>query len=180
MTNTAGPSTPVHADTLRTSVRHAVLSDTPWIISQLRKFSDHYGTKRPLFGEEDHAAAVVHDLINSHLMLVATKTIPNASVVPDEIYDVRLQELVGFITGHVVDHPYNPDTRLLSEAFWWVAKAHRDGRAGAMLFDRFIEWGKLNVDWISMSSLHEHPVSPRTFINRGFKPYEISYLMEVE
>ena len=147
-------------------VRRANTADVDWILKELRKFSAFYGTKLSLFGEEPYARGFITTLVSQHLVLVA---IPESQTDP-----------IGFISGTVTPHAYNPEIRVLTETFWWVQEEHRGSRAGLLLLNEFTEWGKQNVDWITFSLEHHSPVKDTCLTKRGFKLQERAFLMEVE
>lgn len=146
-------------------IRPANVADTPWLLSQLRAFSEFYATKVPLFpADDDHATRVIEDQIQRNPFFIAV----DATAGP-----------VGFMSGAVIAHPYNPDLRLLQELFWWVAPDRRGGRAGALLLQHFEEYGRANADWILMTIEAKSPVNPATLERRGYRLHEQTYLMEV-
>lgn len=147
------------------TIRHGSPEDVAWLLGQLRAFSAFYGTRLPLFGEdEEHAKTVVGTMIRDHLVLVA---------VSDD------GERQGFISGYVIAHPYNPQIRMLSESFWWVDPKFRGTRAGLLLLANFTEWGKANVDWITCVLEDRSPVNGRSLERRGYRLNERCYLLEV-
>jgi hypothetical protein len=145
-------------------VRGASPEDADWLLGQLKAFARFYGTKKSLFGNEAHARTSLLHKIHNHLVLIAE----HDTLGP-----------IGFISGYVLPHPFNPEIRLLSETFWWVDEDHRGGRAGLMLLNAFTEWGKANCDWITFALEHHSPVTEKALTRRGFSLQERSYLMEV-
>ena len=79
----------------------------------------------------------------------------------------------------IAPHIFNPKIMTLTEVFWWVKPEHRGSRAGRDLIEEFILWGKENVDWIITTLEENSPVNDSVFLNRGFKPKERSFIMEV-
>lgn len=77
-------------------------------------------------------------------------------------------------------HVFNPQIKVLSECFWWVKPEYRGSRAGALLFKNYVEWGKANVDWVTMTLEAHSPVRPEALIKRGFRLQETTFLLEVE
>lgn len=143
-------------------VREARQKDIDWILSELKEFSDEYGTQVVLY-DEFHAREGVKTLVKQHVVYLAEdKEGPK-----------------GFIAGFVAPHVYNPNLIVLSECFWWVPKKHRGSRAGLLLLRKFVKWGKENVDWILFGIESQSPVNPDCLIKRGFKLHERNYLMEV-
>lgn len=55
---------------------------------------------------------------------------------------------VGFLLAIVGAHALNPELRTASEALWW---APSNPRAGLLLLDEFVKWGKENVDYMTFS-----------------------------
>jgi hypothetical protein len=86
---------------------------------------------------------------------------------------------VGFVSGMLAAHPYNPALTVLTEMFWWVAPEARGSRAGLLLLDAFLAYGERNADWIIFTLEHHSPVNERTLTKRGFHLHERSYLYEV-
>jgi len=146
------------------SIRKATHDDLDWLLSQMKKFSDLYGTKLKLH-TEDHGRASMADMVENHLVLVAER---------------EDGAMLGMISGYVMRHPFNPGITVLSETFWWVAEEYRKTRAAVMLLNAFNSWGKANVNWITMCLIGDSDVSDRSLVKRGFKRQEVSYLLEVE
>lgn len=144
-------------------VRHAASEDVDWIVSELKKFSEFYGTQRELFLNEENSKPLVQMWVSEHLVLVAE----------------RESQLLGFIAGLVHPHLYNPEIQVLSELFWWVPEEYRNTRAGALLLNEYMMWGKKNTNWITMTLEHNSPVNEKSLFKRGFKLVEKSYLLEV-
>lgn len=146
-------------------IRPAVPRDADWLIGELKKFSDFIDGKRPLFGDEAVAREVLKRFFDPpHLLLIA---------------ETDDGTRVGFTGGLFSGHLLNPNIRILAEVFWWVVPEHRGGRAGLKLLEAFTDWGKRNADWISFSIQRDTPVNEATLTRRGFKPRELTYLMEV-
>lgn len=145
------------------TVRPATVDDVPWLIEQLRQFAEFFGSNRSLFEDEGYARAVLPTLIEQHPFFLA----------------VQGDERIGFISGMLAPHPWNPRITLLSEAFWWVSEAHRGGRAGLMLLDAFLSVGMAKADWIVFTLEEKSPVNPATLERRGFHLHERAYLLEV-
>lgn len=145
-------------------IRPAVVEDADWLIGELKKFSDFIVGKRQLFSDEAVAREALERFFEPpHLLLIA------------EINGTK----VGFTGGLFSGHLLNPTIRILSEVFWWVVPEHRGGRAGLKLLEAFTDWGKRNADWISFSIQKDTPVNETTLTRRGYKPRELTYLMEV-
>lgn len=143
-------------------VREAYLTDIDWILVELEKFYNFYGSKKLVdFDKVDYNKALIQTLIEKHLFMVA----------------VQDETRVGFIAGLSTDHLFNPSMKTLSELFWWVTPEYRSSRAGAMLLQAFMDIGK-NFDWVLMTLEDKSPVKPESLIKRGFKHKETIYLME--
>lgn len=146
------------------TIRNAELTDIDWLIPELREFSKFFGSKIPLFDDEQYARDGLKNLITSHLFFVASSG----------------DKPVGFISGLVTNHIWNPKIKVLTEVFWWVIPAYRTAsKAGLMLLKAFTDWGTGHVNWINFTLEHNSPVSDRSLLKRGFKPTETNYLLEV-
>jgi RimJ/RimL family protein N-acetyltransferase len=145
------------------TVRRGAPEDLPWLIDQLKEFSQFYGTKKPLLKDEDYARSSMLTLIENHFVRIAEK---------DGV-------LVGFIVGLFAPHPFNPEIKTLTEQFWWVSEEYRGTRAGLLLLEAYMAWGQENADWVVFTLESKSPVREQTLINRGFQLYERSYLLEV-
>lgn len=146
------------------TIRRGKPEDMDWLIQELKLFSAFYDTKHPLFGHEQFVREGMTSMIEKHLVLIAEKE----GIGP-----------VGFIAGLLVPHIFNPLIRCLSETFWWVEEKHRRGRAGFMLLQAFIDFGKQNADWILCTIESNSPVNPNVLLDRGFKLKERNFVMEV-
>jgi len=144
-------------------VRQATAEDIPWLVIELKKFADFFGTRLSLFNEE-YAPLGLAGLIENHCFYIADKE----DVGP-----------VGFITGILQRHPFNPKIMALTEVFWWVAEEHRMSRAALMLFNKFVEFGKANADWINFSLETASPVKDNFMLKHGFRLQERSFMYEV-
>lgn len=144
-------------------VRPALESDVFWCLDQLKDFAKGYGTERSLIGDRDYAVKAFTNKIQNHLVYIA------------EIGG----EPVGFISGFIMPHHYNPHIKVLTESFWWVAPEYRGTRAGYLLFKNFVEFGRENCDWV-VATLETHsPVKDEFFIKQGFKETERSFILEM-
>lgn len=150
---------------MRISVSRADESHLDWIVGQLKQFSQFYGTKRSLYENEDFARGGMLAMMGQHLVLVAV----DEGVGP-----------VGFIAGVFTPHMMNPSIRVLAETFWWVAEEHRGSRAGLLLLNEFIAFGKENADWILFALETHSPVREDVLVRRGFHLQERNYLYEVD
>jgi Acetyltransferase (GNAT) family len=144
-------------------VRKSDIQDLPFIIGELRKFSDFFPSQIPVYPSEEYARHIMTVMIESHVVLVAeNETGP-----------------VGFIAGILGSHLYNPTIKTLTETFWWVTPEHRNSRAASILLDEFISLGKTLACWINFSLNTKTAVNDKTLTKRGFKPLERNFLMEV-
>jgi RimJ/RimL family protein N-acetyltransferase len=149
-----------------TLIRHAIQDDREYLLEQLREFDKFFGTKRPLFPDNDCTAMdFVGNLIENQVFFVATRR--------------DAPRPIGFIAGYLAPHPYNPAITVLAEMFWWVDPGYRGTSAGARLLDRFITHGRLNAHWIVMTLEAKSPVDPRSLERKGFQPFERQFLLEV-
>jgi len=145
-------------------IRRAEQSDYNWLVEQMSSFSDFFGSKKKLFGNMEHIKKTLPVFIDTHVFLIAEKS----GLGP-----------VGFISGFIGPHPFNPDIEVLTETFWWVTPEYRGGRAGILLLNEFIEMGKECCDWIVMSVEHNSPINEDCLTKRGFSMKERAYIMEV-
>lgn len=145
-------------------VRRAYHDDVPWLLDELREFSEFFGSKHPLFPDDrEHAKKVVHDLIREHVFFVAERGWVRA----------------GFIAGLMHRHFFNPKWWVLTEVLWWVSPEFRGSRAGLLLLDEFVEYGRDHAHMIVMALEAKSPIHPKTLERRGFHLHESSYLLEV-
>lgn len=146
-----------------TKVRRAEKRDIPWIAAELQNFSQFFQTKKQLFGDETYAHSFLEKLIEDHVFFVSAKG----------------EQLTGLISGFIAPHIFNPKIKVLTEAFWWIAKEHRKGRSAYLLFSEFVKFGREHADWITFSLVEDSPIQGEALINRGFKLQEKSFLMEI-
>lgn len=146
-------------------VRPASLLDIPWMLSELKRFSEFYGTKKSLYPGDEEAEPLLRGLIEGGVSYVSYSD---------------SGDLTGFIVGHLCKHPLNQSLKILTEIFWWVAPEHRGKRDGYLLLRRFVEHGKLAADWIHVTTELKMPISDAVFSRLGLHPMEKSYLMEVD
>ena len=144
-------------------VRWAKDSDLPWVVEELRNFSEFHDSKYDLFLNEENTEAVMKITMKDHVLMVAEKD----------------NTLMGFISGYFVPHPFNPELQTLCEQFWWVPEIHRKTRAGLLLLNNFIKFGKEAAQWVIMTIEEKSPVNENSLIKKGFRLHERSYLMEV-
>lgn len=146
------------------SLRQATIEDLPQILDELKEFAKFYKSKISLFKDQETSEKIITSFIKEHLFIVAH----NGN-----------GDFCGFISGMVLPHIYNPDIVTLVESFWWVKPEHRGTKAGALLLNAFIDFGKEHVDWIIATIEDDSPVNEDVFLKRGFRLKEKSYLMEV-
>jgi len=148
---------------LKIEIRHAEQADFQWLCDQCLSFSEFFESQHQLFGGAEHREQLIESLIKYHLLLISWNG----------------EERTGFIAGYVVPHLFNPKIETLTEILWWVSEEHRGSRAGLMLFNAFMDWGRANVHWVTMSLEEKSPIKDSFLIKRGFKLKEKSYLLEV-
>lgn len=149
---------------MRINVRRAQASDTDWLTQELRHFAAFMDTKLPLFGDEAYVKKALSIMLESHLVLIA---------------ESETGKPMGFIGGMIIPHVFNPEIRLLSETFWWVAAEYRGSRAGLLLLNEFVAYGKEIADWVTVALEEKSPVDDRCLTRRGFRILEKNYLLEV-
>lgn len=146
------------------TIRTFKMTDLPWLVKQLKDFADFYGTKKSLFLSATNTESLLKNLGINHVMFVAEKD----------------GELQGFIAGYFNPHPYNPEIKVLNEAFFWVEPNKRGSRAAIKLLDRFVGFGKRFADFVSLTLEDESQMSEKHFIKRGFKLKERNFLLECD
>lgn len=143
-------------------IRQATEADIPWLLEELLVFSKFYGTKKSLFGNMDHNEKYLTEIVTNHFMLLAEDG----------------ENKTGFIAGLILQHPFNPDIKVLQELWWWVPEKYRGGRSAFKLFKDFSEFGDKYCD-MTLFTLEDHsPVSERILTKRGFVRKEITYVKE--
>lgn len=148
-------------------VRVAYDGDIPWILSELREFGKFSGFLS-LFPEERYAEEKLKELIERHVVMVCMAV--------DEV--VGSEDAAGFIAGYVGPHPWNPQAKVLTEAFWWVAEKYRRSRAGLLLLNAYTDWGRENCDMVTMALEANSPVRQETLTKRGYKLKELSFVLQ--
>lgn len=130
----------------------------------LREFSQFVENKYSLFPKSDEVAAdILVGLIYAHPVFVAQ----------------RAGEVVGCIAGINTPHVFNPDLRTLTELFWWVKPKERNSRAGLLLLEALLSWGRRNSNLIVVSLENISPVKPETLEKRGLRRHETNFILEV-
>lgn len=145
-------------------LRRAEASDIAWLMIQLREFSQFIETEYQLYGDDEYTKNGLQLLIEKHYLNIAT---------------THEGKPVGFMAGYFNPHLFNPSITVLCELFWWVIPEYRQTRAGAMLMNAFIDFGKKNAQWISFSLNRFTEVNERSLVKRGFHLHEKTYLLEV-
>lgn len=148
------------------TVRQADTFDIPWILEELKLFSKFYGTKKEIYGDDEHSRDYITAVIKDHFILVSEKA-------GDTL------EQTGFIAGLVLNHPHNPRLKLLQELWWWVKKEHRGSGSGARLFKEFNKFGEVHCDWISFTMEDNSPVPEEFLLTEGYRLKERVFLREI-
>lgn len=148
-------------------IRPATHDDLDWIIDELKEFAKFFDSKHSLFGDEETIKGMLDVCRTQHYLRVA-----------DRITDDRRIHL-GFLAGTLTGHPFNTNIRTLTELLWWIKPEHRGTRAGLMLFDDFVAFGKAHADWILFGLEKISPVSDEFMLRKGFVHKERNFLMEV-
>ena len=143
-------------------IRPATPQDVDWLMSRLERLSLFGLTKKKLFDDSDYTRAGLLNLIDRHVVFLAE----------------RDGQVVGFIGGYFVLHPFNPTVKMLSELFWWVDEEHRGCGAGAKLALAFVDHGKAHADWTVFGLSSNTPVKEASILKMGFHLHERCYLME--
>lgn len=147
------------------TTRRAQLSDIDWILAQLKTFANFYGSQISLYSKDiDWSKGQLKHFIENHYFLIAEAA--------------EHETRIGFISGVLTPHIFNPSLTVLSETFWWVDEQYRGTRAGLMLLNEFTEWGKVNANWVTFAIEEHSPVDERCLTKRGFKLKEKNYIME--
>lgn len=145
------------------TIRSASINDIDWVVLELKRFSEFFGTKKELFSDKNYARAGCLILIKGHVLYLAENE----------------SERIGFIAGLLTPHLFNPSIKILTELFWWVTEEHRGSRAGSLLLGEFVDYGKRHADWIAFGLRNNTRVRDETLLNYGFQAYERSFLLEV-
>ena len=143
-------------------IRKGNLGDIPWMLEELEQLQLFFGSKKSLF-HKGHAERRLEIFIERDLVLIAEK---------------ETHGQIGLLIGAITPHLFNPDIIVLAEMLWWVPPAYRKTRAGYLLLEEYVRWGKENVDWITFSLQHDTPVNESTLNRFGFRHVEEAYLIE--
>lgn len=157
---------------MKITVRRAIEGDIPWMLDELKKFSDFFGTRIPLF-DPNTAKGTLSQILENHVVFVAVREQEALGT------GVSVFLPIGFIAGAQVSHPLNPAIRVFAELLWWVQEEFRGSRAGAMLLEQFTAYGREHADWITMTLEAKSPVNPAVLERKGFRHQESSFVMEV-
>lgn len=135
-------------------------------MKELVAFNDFYATKTSLIhADKSYSETFLKNIMNRHLLYICEK---------------EEHGPVGFISGFVSPHHFNPSLKCITELFWWVTPEHRKGRAGSMLLDAFIEYGEKECDMILFTLEENSPVNDGFLVKRGFHLKEKNYLKECQ
>lgn len=148
------------------NVRDAAEEDVGWMLKELEEFGKFFGSTVIVF-EPEYAREFLPIFIRDHLCLVAV----DDSGAP-----------YGFLGAFVNPHPYSPKVCTVAEAFFWVKKERRGGRAAVMLMDEYVKRAResdVRPMLVTMSKLSNSPLSPESLEKRGFHKHEESYIMEL-
>src|SRR3990167_1853767 len=162
-----------HNEPMLIDIRRASPKDIDWLMDRLKKLSDFAGSKHVLFESSDYARNGMLHLIEKHVVLIAERRDFSRGVIDNS-------DLIGFIGGYLIQHPFNPKLLMLSELFWWVDEDARGSSAGGRLLHSFIEIGKRVTDWIILGLNVRTPIKAETILRLGFKLHESCYLLETE
>lgn len=144
------------------SIRRAEVRDIDWLLIQLKQFAEFLKTKHSVYGDEQYARSGLQVLIEKHVFLIAEKN----------------GDPIGFISGFFTPHLFNPNLKILCELFWFVIPEFRRSRAGSMLLNEYMRFGKENAQWITMALNRFTQVNEQSLLKRGFQLHEKTYLFE--
>lgn len=143
-------------------IREATMHDLDWVLAESELFDKFFDAKFSLVPSRDEAEQFFRGMISNHLFLISE----NNGVAS------------GFICGLVTPSIFKKDITTLTELLWWVAQEYRHTRAGLLLLEEFISWGKDNVKMINFSLEEKSPIRDETLTRRGFKLKERAFTME--
>jgi hypothetical protein len=148
---------------MKVNVRKATHDDLPWIVGQLKDFSQFFGSKINLFPNEEIATQKMSELVQNHFVMVAESE----------------RGMMGFICGIIGPHFFNPFIQTLTELFWWVKEEFRLSRAALLLFNAFDSFAEASgVHWVNFSLETASPVKDSFLLKRGYVQQERSFLKE--
>src|SRR3990172_250847 len=146
-------------------VRSVQPEDVEWVLSEIKKFSDFYGTKHPPMGDVQHIRNLIEEFSKNHVFIVAeNKTVG----------------LMGFIAAMFSPHLFNPKIKCFSCVVLWIAEPYRNSRGASILLKKFIEIGKAKADWTILGVSNKCPLKGSSLENLGLKQTEQMFLMETE
>lgn len=137
-------------------IRNATLEDIDSIVAMGRKFAAASGTDRELGWDEESVRTLVATLIEG----------------PDGILVVGERSMLG---GLVFPHPFNVNTRVFQELFWWS-----ESRDGLKLLEeaerQARDKGAVRSLMLCMDAM---PGAERIYERRGYKRAEYSYAKDL-
>jgi ribosomal protein S18 acetylase RimI-like enzyme len=84
---------------------------------------------------------------------------------------------VGLVGAIITVSPFNPNTEILQEIFWWTDNAYRNLGVGTLLLEALeLEANKLGIQNISMALIDTSPKIEHWLAKRGYNKRESSYL----
>ena len=84
---------------------------------------------------------------------------------------------VGLVGALATSSPFNPDTMILQEIFWWSDTKYRNVGIGTLLLETLeSEATKLGIENISMALIDTSPDVEDWLLDRGYSKRESSYL----
>lgn len=144
------------------TVRKAALSDINYILSQLKDFSEIFGSKYSLYDEES-APSILELMIKEHVFFVVE----------------RVGQVIGFMSGILTPHIYNPKITVVYTSFFWVEEAYRKSRAAYMLISEYVKYSKQICKWIFFSIETKTIIKDSSLKKFGFSVTGKNYLLEV-
>lgn len=140
-------------------IRHATNDDLPWLLEQLPALDRFFGSSRSLMPTLEYAEDLLRMLIAEHPVLIASTD----------------NGPIGFLAGHLMSHPLNPERTVLNAILWWVMPQYRGSRAGYQLLRAFLALGKERADWVTMTVQPQTPIDPSGLTALGFQPTDVTY-----
>lgn len=144
------------------TIRKAATSDINYILSQLKEFSEFFGSKYSLY-DEDGVTNFVTFVIKDHVFFMVEKA----------------EKPIGFICGLVMPHIYNPKITVVYTSFFWVEEAYRKTRAAYMLISEYVKYSKQICKWVFLSIDSKTIIKDSSLNKFGFNPTGKNYLLEV-
>lgn len=143
------------------SVREATQEDVEWLVTIAAKRMLVEEVKKPHYYNASNIEKLVVLGIEHKTLWVVTKD----------------GELVGALGALSLPNVYNPTIKTLVELFWWVAPTHRDGRAGLLLLNMFIDCAA-KYDTSTLSLLFSSNVLQNSLEKRGYILSELGFVKE--